>query len=478
MIHINIEKIEEYFIKAQYKECLNLIDSEDFISVSELSLDGQLSFYFYYLFCLNILFLDERWNKELIELKKNKNNHILFNLLIFIIEMFRHVWYSEFEILGKISSEVENKFDNNLLLKYSDDPVFIKWYGIKNNFIAISYSRTDTARSIHYFEKSIELLLKCHDRYSIYYVINIIVNKGEYHHSCGELDLALKFYKQSLDLSEEFYKKYNIRNIMREREILSSIGNLFYLRKEFNEALEYLEKVHELLETNVYKNNFNVISSHFDLFRVYLALKNQAKIDEHYNEIIKIGDDPFVDLKARFLVSKALYLINKGTMKDQGNAQEILKDMAFNDFFYNSDLIVEVLCYLAESYILEMKTFQNEETLSQLEKVIMKMKSLGEKLTNQQLIVQVLLIETKIDYIKGGFNEVETKLSKAYKIANENGLLLLLDKVIEEQKNISSEISKWKFVLSSKEDSIKKLETNELLTYIGEVRKMKFFNIR
>jgi tetratricopeptide (TPR) repeat protein len=172
--------------------------------------------------------------------------------------------------------------------------------------------------------------------------INIL---GFIYSNKGELDKALKYFKQGIALAE----KENFYNFFAQFQ--SRIGFIYVLKEEYDRAIEYLKPGLSLAEK---MNDIQVII----LSLMYLVLINLEKdVPEEAQEYLERLKKLEVQFDSRilthgYLMIKAMLLIKTGGSRNRAEAEALLKQISAEETL--PEINATSLIYLCEFYLEEL----------------------------------------------------------------------------------------------------------------------------
>ena len=266
-------------------------------------------------------------NEKLLKLPENKTANETFAHCLEMIGM----------IYGKLNqAEKSREYFFKALEKYEENDVLFGVAKCLNN-IGVSYSKTDSQKTLEYYKKALSIAKK---QKWLSFATSCTNNIGGVYEDIGELDEALKYYKEALDNAE----KYNLKN---KPYFLKFIGSIHLKKEEFELAIEFTERSLELFQKqNVQleiQDNFKQLSNIYkkkkeykkalDYHEKYSAVKEkflnreivekishlQEKFDESNKKIIELK-------KYHSLISKTLKKsMNRSFIGNSKKINEIMK---------------------------------------------------------------------------------------------------------------------------------------------------------
>ena len=134
------------------------------------------------------------------------------------------------------------------------------------------------------------------------------------------------------------------------------------------------------------------------------------------------------DLKNTSALILALKQKKSTRIKDKAKAQEFLENILEEEIFpfWYQELVLINLCDLLLD---EYKLFNDHEVLVDLNKTLTKIQMKAEEQNSNKLIVEALIIQSKLAFVEGSMSNSEISLQKAKTIAVEKKLSILENKV-------------------------------------------------
>ena len=172
-------------------------------------------------------------------------------------------------------------------------------------------------------------------------------------------------------------------------------------------------------------------------------------------------------------LSRALILKNKNRLNSLVEAQEILKRLIREDIPH-AGLKQIAIINLADLMIKELAINQSEEIFSELNNLIDKLYTHGKEQLIYHMIIESLILKSKITLIEGNLKQAERLLVQASIMAEEKNLTYLVNKTNDEYNAFRKQITHWSELIESNTPLIEKIKLAEIQNYIGDLQKIAF----
>ncbi|MFW9938536.1 MAG: tetratricopeptide repeat protein, partial [Candidatus Thorarchaeota archaeon] len=362
---------------------------------------------------------------------------------------------------------------------------------LKGKYYARTYKRENADLAIEYIENGLnlyeELGLKWH-------IINTLNFYGMFLGSMkGELNDALKYNKQCLELAKEFNSKYliamslrslflsyalkgnynrslqclqesfkffkEINNVTRASAMLGQIGEHYRRKGDYKKALDYLEQSLALQkeagnvidETTIITTMLEVAVSKGDLELAREYLIYLEKLNEE-------GENAWINLIYR--ASKALILKTSPRAKNRVEAERIYKEIIeeLGDDF----AIIDIFLQLCELLLFELQITSDLEVLNEIEHYVRRLLNLAEKSNSFWILGEVYLLRAKLALVKLDFKESRQLLTQGQQIAEKYNLTLLAMKISNEHDKLFKELGRWENFKETKASFQERLKLSRL----------------
>ena len=397
-------------------------------------------------------------------------NHQENEALLIILLGSYYSWTGKYSAAQEILNEgieIRKKINK----KYDD---FIYRLGLNHFF------KGELDKAIECFNESIKNLDTKKTEYM--YRRNIPWTNGLIAWKKGELDKAIKYMKQSIDESDKVGDKYHsnlnsiylaaiyfdkglyedalnltlkaLENLPTESQNYSIslaqqlLGKIYQVKGEFNLALHHaqqslkiqakMETAHHLIETILLLISISVDKGELELANSYL--ERLEKITKKTNSVY---------FKQTYIVAQALILKGKSRPKYWIKAIELLEEVVEGELTYHS-LTVLAMINLCELLLNEFSISGDVEVLLELEEYTQTLNSIAKKQNVYSLKLEAHNIRLLTLWLKAQYSIVDLDIQKARQLlteardmADEEGLILLAEKITQQQGHMFERMEKW-----------------------------------
>ncbi|MHA2156619.1 MAG: tetratricopeptide repeat protein [Candidatus Hodarchaeales archaeon] len=423
----------------------------------------------------------------------------------------------------KITNQFQQKLSQNLLRVPSDQKKefllaldsYQKYNELFNIFASFSpiyqdvgwhlHVKGDLVRALHFYKKSLELLKNIEENKPE--TGRLLSTLGTIYADLGKLDLALEYFKSSINLNREIDYKiaiaYNLKEIAKINSLKGELDlamdninqsfNLFLIsdwRDGINRCylvigiiwkqMGKLDLARSFLEKGwVQRNQFGGVFPLFDSYYLYHLILltqelNDAANAAHYlrqlQKIQQSHESKTITLRYHFCEAIVLMMSNRTIDKflAQHKLREILEKHT-ERLLSTNPIFIMVMLNLCELLMLELKvSSKQEEIFQEISTWIGICRLQAEYFNLLPLLVSSLIIESRLNVVKNDLKHAQILLDKAQIIAEERKLGNLIEKVKKEKKTLK--LFEWG---SRKGDSIQERITQvNLEEYFDEAKKL------
>ncbi|MHA1542648.1 MAG: tetratricopeptide repeat protein [Candidatus Hodarchaeales archaeon] len=281
----------------------------------------------------------------------------------------------------------------------------------------------------------------------------------------GDLDNAIENYQQAMAVAKQFGLKYYIGNC------LVSIGEINYWKGNYGESISYYHKALSNYEAIDGRNSIPFVVTLFMIITVLIDIKSLEEATSYFDQIVHIEKDSNnAIIKQYRQLAEGIILKQNPRIKEKVKAQELFKKLITNESLFFDLKVIATLNY-CEILIEELKLYGAPEVLKQVKSLITELHETANNKQNPQLMVQSLLLKTKLLLVEGNLEDTEKVLLQAREKAAEIGLTQLENKINHEIDTFHEELSKWT-VLVKQASLIDRLEEVQIKKYIRDAQKI------
>jgi hypothetical protein len=174
-------------------------------------------------------------------------------------------------------------------------------------------------------------------------------------------------------------------------------------------------------------------------------------------------------LKQRFNFSEAIILSKSEKERDRMKGTVLFENLLREELDYAFH--VQILLSLSELLIIDLGKTGDKEILTKLQKYILELYSLATKNNSYLLIVETLLLQSKLALVELDIKKAQQLLEQANKIADDKGLKRLITIIAQEKESFNN--VKEKLQKFDKEDPLdKKIEVINFEKRINSIKKV------
>ncbi|MCE7745749.1 MAG: hypothetical protein GPJ52_11515 [Candidatus Heimdallarchaeota archaeon] len=294
-------------------------------------------------------------------------------------------------------------------------------------------------KSFEYLTEAINLMKKRDDVYRAN-LISIILARGLF--DKGEFDKVLEVCFSILESSKDNKKSVNNPSVFYE------IGKVYHIRGDYNLALEYVQKALKLWKR--INPILWIARSLFTLLQISID-KNDKVLNTKYLEEFEafVKDNPTNFLKQMYQTAQALVLKTSSRPRDWAKAVDILIKVVKEKFTKHGFTLV-ALINLCELLMNEFSISGDAQVLQELEFYVEELSELAKMQNVHHLRLEANNLQILTHWLKAQKSMVEIDLQKAKilldntrKVADEEGMLRLAEKLTQQQEKLLGQLSQW-----------------------------------
>ena len=135
-------------------------------------------------------------------------------------------------------------------------------------------------------------------------------------------------------------------------------------------------------------------------------------------------------------------------------------------------MVIEAIKCLLELVLSEYQISHEEEALIEFKKLLNQLKILVQEQDMFGTLINVQILEAKLEAIEGKYDNTVLKLEKALEIATRNKMEEYIKIVHGEQKNIERQFIKMQQILEENQYTMYLLYNSDILNYLTEALKL------
>ena len=352
--------------------------------------------------------------------------------------------------LSSIGSVYQERGNLDLAIEYKQNAIqLLEEIGDQRNFAItlqhlgeIYTSKGELSLAFEYAQRSLAIFEELGSKHSIAENLYFI---GEIFKTKGDLDSALEFYEKSLILYREMGRPGALP--------LASMGEIFHAQEKYEQAFENYTQSLDAFDKMGY-DLIEVRTLYYNLIKLSIDTNALDQAREFIKQIQEINEkEDNVVLKQICNVSEALLLKTSKRITNIAKAQKLLQQVAGEEIVF-FELTVDAILNLCDLLLTELRTFGNEEVLSEVKNWSNKLLELAQKQNSYSLLAETYLLQSRLALLELDIQQSQNLLDQAKILAEENELQQLHTKILDEQFFLHEQSRKWQR-LEGKKLSIK-----------------------
>jgi len=443
-IHKELERGLNLLNEGKEEEALQLITN--FENVEDLSPDDR---HYYRALKAFILYYMGRLQESLKLVAENYQESINQNKSLFLIDSIFLKW-NIMLMLGRGPKLWEDVVSCEKLLKSAsqEPPYEVK---LREGFLLFMkgyfhYWEQNYDKAIKHHKKSLVIIKKYELVLSIVpHNLNII---GGSYTAKGELDLALKYNKESLAL----FKGSSLLATLGKSGLYQNIGIIFFQKGDLDQAIEYLKKslkINEQITSGLWVAwvaiNYN------SLIKVFLYKDSPDEAQEYLERFSHyLVKNKKSEKYPWYRLSKARILRSSSRIRDRAESEKILKELIEKHKSTKSkanrglsEEFSEVLIELCDYYLEELRSTNDLRIIDDIQPLITRLLNESERTKSYTLLAQTCLLDGKISLLSMNMGDARRHLTQAQRIAEEHGLQLLAREISTEHDKFLEQLEEW-----------------------------------
>jgi tetratricopeptide (TPR) repeat protein len=438
-----VERVMNVFNDGKFEDALKLII--DFEKVGDLNPEDKHYFRF---MKGNILIHMGRLQESLGLAEQDYQESKTQNKPLFVIDSIYLKWVNFF-IQGRGGEARKDvKLCEKLLKSASQEPSLeVKlregfFYFIRGSFF---FWEQNYEKAIEFQKKSLDILEKYN--FATILIPSILSSLGHTYTNKGELELALSYHIQSIEIYSRFTKS-NIKK-MGLASSYESIGSINYQQGKLDIAVEYFRKsmkIFDQLSSPMYK-----CIVYYNLIKTLLAKKSLERAKEILQQFHQYNENNSTPTNNSFYnLSKALILKSSTRTRDRAEAEEELKKIIKRYKYviksgrrgagWDFTEAVSILCSL---YLHELKITNDMTILNDINPLVGSLMKESERTSSYSLQAHTLLLRGKIALLQMNMGDARSHLTQAQRVAEEHNLQLLAREISTEHDRLLEQLDKW-----------------------------------
>jgi tetratricopeptide (TPR) repeat protein len=293
----------------------------------------------------------------------------------------------------------------------------------------------------------------------------------------GDFDRALKYSEKGIEAN---------RKMSRTKGYIFGLANCGLIRNAVGDpkgALAPLEEGLALAEKQEQAGLLGGVFRSYILLSIVSILVTQDKINEAQQKVermLRISEETRNNYDAQaYRIAAALVLKSSVLPVNRQMAKKNLTEVLDGGLF-DHELVTLSLLHLAELLVSELQMTGEEKVLQELDLRLDKLLTMSSEQNSSLLLVQTLLLQAKVAFLRLEADKASGLLDKARSIAEQNGLRVISKQIVVEKELLLNEFSILEKLGENRPSIEERAETVRIQENIGEMiqqgqwRKMLF----
>ena len=303
----------------------------------------------------------------------------------------------------------------------------------------IEWVEGEIDKAVEFMTEAVNLGKQMDDAYCIavfsIVLIRMLFDKGEF-------DKVLEICYSILDSLKDNKKPYN------EPSVYYEMGKTFHMKGDYNLALENVQKALKLFKR--FNAELFIARSLFTLLQISIDKNDKVLYTKYLKELEAfVKKHPTDFLEQMYRTAQALVLKASSRPRDWAKAADILVEVVkekFTKFGFN----LVALINLCELLMNEFSMSGDAQVLQELELYIDELSELAQmqnvchlRLEANNLQILTHWLKAQKSMVELDFQKAKTLLENTRKIADEEGMYRLAEKLTQQQERLLGQLSQW-----------------------------------
>jgi tetratricopeptide (TPR) repeat protein len=288
-------------------------------------------------------------------------------------------------------------------------------------------------QSIRYHQRALQFSKK---QEQLPFIAAALHGLGLSYRSKGELDRAQDYLMKSWKIIEE---NRDTINFYVEMWVLQHLGTVHQMKDELDVAVKWYRKSLEISEGEKFSNFYATAWNFFHLITLFLEKNSDQKAKEYLIRFQKLNNEigEIKTIKALYNLSEALILETSTIVENRLKARSLLEEVISEKQIQFQKIHVEAMIHLSNLLLSELKLSQNKTDLSKiLQNKLQEISNNLEKITKDQtsylLSAEHSFIQAKHAIVEKDLIKAQKLLKRAHRIADRKNLTQLAQRISSE----------------------------------------------
>ena len=332
--------------------------------------------------------------------------------------------------------------------------------------------------ALKHLNKSLTIIKK-YDILSVFLPITLEA-LGYVYTEKGELDIALKFHKESLGHSRGEYAVIKMNNAMSYRDI----GEIYFQKGDLDLAIENYEKSLKIWEQFTFPMAIDWVGINYDsLIKIFLYSDSPERAQECLDHLLdylkkrKKNENSY-----HYRLGKVRILASSSRTRDQTEAEKTLKEfIGHHDALIKSGAISMPIAFgagiwyllICDIYLRELRLTNNLTILNDIKPFITRLLKESERSNSYTLQVQTYLLHGKITLLEMNMGDARRYLTQAQRIAEDHSLQLLARAISREHDKLLEQLDEWEDLRRKKASISERMDLASLDITMDRIQGMR-----
>jgi tetratricopeptide (TPR) repeat protein len=339
------------------------------------------------------------------------------------------------------------------------------------------------------FDKALKNFNECLSNIKKYKMLSILLPLnlefiGYVYTEKGELDLALKFHKESLDHSKGNYIEIKIINANSYHdigEIYFQNGNLDLAILNFEKSLKVWKQLSLPVASQLAIDGLGRVYN--SLIKLFVYKNSPAQAQDYLGNFLEdLEERKITKNNYHYQLGKVRVLASSSRTRDQAEAEKILKE-----FIAQHDALIKAgkvsipivlgagIWYLliCEIYLRELRLTNNLSILNDIKPFIEKLLKESERSNTYTLQAQAYLLHGKVSLLEINMGEARQYLTQAQQIAEDHGLQSLARSISKEHDKVLEQLDEWEELKKKRASISEKMDLASLDLTMDRIQGMR-----
>lgn len=285
----------------------------------------------------------------------------------------------------------------------------------------------------------------------------------------GELDKALSNFRKSLKIFED------LENQVERSILLNNIGQTYSEMGEYQKARDCFE--HALEISRQEENDAMIVEVLFNLIKYFGKSTKPEQVSLYLEEMGSITQkhDKARLLSQKYRLSQANILKRSDRLADKSKALSIYQQIAQEEMVWY-ELTVDAMLNLGDLLLYELEVTGNKVVLTEIKELVTQLRDLAETQQSQWLLAAIYLLESKLALLELDLEKAQGLLIQAEQITIEKGLRKLATTITYEIEEFTSQIEKWKKLISKEASMDERIELTQISSFLERLINRRLYH--